>query len=83
MAKYNQRQCERIISDRLMEKGYLIYKNSPLPYQIYKIEAFNNEEEKQKGKQLLHFIVDRPGRAAGTPPLPLKVRESPSGGPCR
>lgn len=116
MAKYNQRQCDRIKADRLMEKGSLIsrssndvseysiqtirenkklnylvrhleydnaYKNSPLPYQIYKIEAFNNEEEKQKGKQLLHFIVDRPGRAAGTPPPPLEVRESSSGGPCR
>jgi len=69
MAKYNQRQCERIISDRLME--------------ICKIEAFNNEEEKQKGKQLLHFIVDRPARATGTPPPPLEVRESSSGGPCR
>lgn len=116
MAKYNQCQCGRIISDRFMEKGYLIsrssndvpkysiqaikdnkklnflvrhleydnaYKNSPLPYQIYKIDAFNNEEEKQKGKQLLHSIVDRPGRASGTPPPPFEVRESSSGGPCR
>jgi hypothetical protein len=73
MAIYDQRQCNRIISDRLMEKGYLIfrssnyvpkyiiqailvrhleydnaYKNSPLTYQIYKIEEFNNEEEKKR-----------------------------------
>lgn len=117
MAKYNQRQCERIIFDRLMEEGYLIsrysndvpkysihqafndnkklsflvrhleydnaYKNSPLPYPVYKIEAFNIEEEQLKGQQLLLFIVGRPGRTAGTPPSPLEVRESLSGGPCR
>lgn len=116
MAKYNHRQCERIISARLMEKGYLIsrtsndapkysiqaikdnkklnflvrhleydnpYKNLPLPYQIYKIEAFNNEEEKQKEKQLLHSIVDRPSSASGTPPPPFEVRVSSSGGPCQ
>ncbi len=115
MAKYNQRQCKRILSDRLMEKRYMIfrssnyvpkyiiqaikdnkklnylvrhfeydnaYKNSPLTYQIYKIKAFNNEEEKQKGKHL-HFIVDRPCRAAGTLPPPLEVREFSSGWPCR
>jgi len=57
------------------------YKNSPFPYQIYKIEAFNNEEE--KGKKLLQFIVDRPSRIAGNPLPPLKVRVSSSGGPCQ
>lgn len=78
MANYNRRQYEQITYDRLMEKGYLISRSSnDVPkYSIH-------EEEIQKGKQLLHSIVDRPGRALGTPPPPFEVRESSSGGPCR
>jgi hypothetical protein len=90
MAIYNQQRCERIISDMLMEKGYMIsrssndlpkysiqaikndkklnllvrhleydnaYNQSPLPYQVYKIVAFNNDDEKRRGKQVLQFIV--------------------------
>lgn len=90
MANYNQQRCVRIISDMLMEKGYVIssssnglpkysiqaikedkklnllirhleydnaYNNSPLPYQVYKIEAFKSDDEKRRGKQLLNFIV--------------------------
>ncbi|OMF05047.1 hypothetical protein BK127_32860 [Paenibacillus sp. FSL H7-0331] len=44
-------------------------------------KTFNNEEE--KGKKLLHFIVDCPGRVAGNPLPPLRVRVSSSGGRCR
>jgi hypothetical protein len=44
-------------------------------------KTFNNEEEKEK--ELLHFIVDRPGRVAGNPPPPLRVRVSSSGGRCQ
>jgi len=44
-------------------------------------KTFNNEEK--KGEKLLHFIVERPGRVAGNPPPPLRVRVSSSGGRCR
>jgi hypothetical protein len=44
-------------------------------------KTFNNEEE--KGKKLLHFKVDRPGRVAGNPHPPLRVRVSSSGGRCQ
>lgn len=43
-------------------------------------KTFNNEEEKRK--KLLHFIVDRPGRVEGISPPPLIVRVSYSGGRC-
>lgn len=52
---------------------YLEYHNT------YK-KTFNNEEERRK--KLLHFIVDRPGRVAGNPLPPFRVRVSSCGGRC-
>lgn len=90
MLRYDQKKSERLISQMLIDKGFLIsrtssdlpkysiqafkedkkvhilvrhlefdlaYKESVLPYQVYKIEAFDNNEERKKGTQLLHFVV--------------------------
>ncbi|QAV16499.1 hypothetical protein PC41400_01815 [Paenibacillus chitinolyticus] len=52
-----------------------------LEYHYTYNKTFNNEEEKEK--KLLHFIVDHPGRVAGNPPSPLRVRVAFSGGRCQ
>ncbi|MEO3946163.1 hypothetical protein [Gorillibacterium sp. CAU 1737] len=90
MIRYDQKKCEQLISQMLIEQGFLItrtssdlpkysiqaikgdkkvyilvrhlefdnaYNESILPYQVYKIQAFNDDEEKNKGRHSLHFVV--------------------------
>lgn len=33
------------------------YNNSTLPYQVYKIEAFDNEDERRRGNEILQFVL--------------------------